>query len=77
MPEAPAPRALNPAWAGGCASPVPLHAAQALLRRRLLRGEGCAELSPALSQNYTCVLVLWPAEAALSHALPPLHAVSC
>ena len=39
---------------GGEASPVPFDAAMALLRRRLLRGEGDVELTPSLQKNYKC-----------------------
>jgi hypothetical protein len=38
--------------AGGEDSPEPFDAAMALLRRRLLRGEGDVELGPALQRNY-------------------------
>jgi len=40
--------ALDPLTAGGEASPVPLHAAVALLRARLLRGGGELPLSDEL-----------------------------
>lgn len=46
----------DPAEAGGEQSPVPSHAAVALLRRRLLRGEGDVELGPKLQKNYECAL---------------------
>ena len=42
------------AEAGGEQSPVPADAAVALLRRRLLRGEGDVELGPKLQRNYEC-----------------------
>ena len=60
---------------GGEASPVPFDAAMALLRRRLLRGEGDVELTPSLQKNYKCgrtpargVTPLNPASLPLSRA---------
>ena len=56
------------AEAGGEQSPVPSHAAVALLRRRLLRGEGDVELGPKLQRNYECARPRSKAGSAMAHA---------